>query len=91
VVNVGTLKPIDENAIKKLADSVKGIVTAEEHSIIGGLASAITFILRGLAVPIEAIAIKDTFGQSALNYEQLLEHYGLTDTAIIKAAKKVLK
>jgi len=90
VVNVSTLKPIDENAIKKLADGVKGIVTAEEHSVIGGLASAITFILRGLAVPIEAIAIKDTFGQSALDYEQLLEHYGLTDTEIINAVKKVL-
>ncbi len=91
VVNVSTLKPIDENTIKKLTDGVKGIVTAEEHSVIGGLASAITFILKGLAVPIEAIAIKDTFGQSALNYEQLLEHYGLTDTAIIKTVKNLLK
>jgi transketolase len=91
VVNVSTLKPIDEEAIKELAGGVKGIVTAEEHSIIGGLASAITFILRGRAVPIEAVAIKDCFGQSALSYEQLLEHYGLTDTAIIKAARKILE
>jgi transketolase len=91
VVNVSTLKPIDEEAVKELAGGVKGIVTAEEHSIIGGLASAITFILRGQAVPIEAVAIKDCFGQSALNYEQLLEHYGLTDTAIIEAVKKVFK
>ena len=91
VVNVSTLKPIDEGAIKELAGGVKGIVTAEEHSIIGGLASAITFILRGRAVPIEVIAIKDCFGQSALSYEQLLEHYGLTDTAIIKAVRKILE
>ena len=91
VVNVSTLKPIDEEAIKELASGVKGIVTAEEHSIIGGLASAITFILRGQAVPIEAVAIRDCFGQSALNYEQLLEYYGLTDTAIIEAVKKVFK
>ena len=91
VVNVSTLKPIDEEAIKELAGGVKGIVTAEEHSIIGGLASAITFILRGQAVPIEAVAIKDCFGQSALSYEQLLENYGLTDTAIIEAVKKVFK
>lgn len=91
VVNVSTLKPIDEEAVKELAGGVKGIVTAEEHSIIGGLASAITFILRGQAVPIEAVAIKDCFGQSALSYEQLLEHYGLTDSAIIEAAKKVFK
>jgi len=91
VVNVSTLKPIDEEAIKELAGGVKGIVTAEEHSIIGGLASAISFILRGRAVPIEVIAIKDCFGQSALSYEQLLEHYGLTDTAIIKAVRKILE
>ena len=91
VVNVSSLKPIDEDAVKKLANGVKGIVTAEEHSIIGGLASAITFILKGVPVPIEAVAIRDSFGQSALDYEQLLEHYGLTDTEIIKAAKKILK
>jgi transketolase len=91
VVNVSTLKPIDEEAIKELASGVKGIVTVEEHSIIGGLASAISFILRGQAVPIEAVAIKDCFGQSALTYEQLLEHYGLTDSAIIEAVKKILE
>jgi len=90
VVNVSTLKPIDEEAIKELADGVKGIVTVEEHTIIGGLASAVAFILKGRATPIEAVAVQDCFGQSALSYEQLLEHYGLTDTAIIKAVKKVL-
>jgi len=90
IVNVSTLKPIDEQAIKEFAGGVKGIVTVEEHTIIGGLASAIAFILRGRAIPVEAVAIQDCFGQSALDYEQLLEHYGLTDTAIVKAVKKVL-
>jgi transketolase len=90
IVNVSTLKPIDEKMIRKLSSGVKGIVTVEEHTIIGGLASAIAFILRGQAVPIEAVAIQDCFGQSALSYEELLEHYGLTDTAIVKAVKKVL-
>jgi transketolase len=90
IVNVSTLKPIDEKIIKELASGVKGVVTVEEHTIIGGLASAIAFILRGTAMPIEAVAIQDCFGQSALSYEQLLEHYGLTDTAIVKAVKKVL-
>jgi transketolase len=91
IVNVSTLKPIDEKTIKKLASGVKGVVTVEEHTIIGGLASAIAFILRGTAMPIEAVAIQDCFGQSALSYEQLLEHYGLTDTDIVKAVKKVLE
>jgi transketolase len=91
VVNVSTLKPIDEDTIRKLAEGVKGIVTVEEHTIIGGLASIVAFALRGTAIPIEAVAIQDCFGQSALSYEQLLEHYGLTDTAVVKAVKKVLK
>jgi len=90
LVNVSTLKPIDEEAIKELASDVKGTVTVEEHTIIGGLASAVAFILRGQAIPIEAVAIQDCFGQSALSYEELLDHYGLTDTAIVKAVKKVL-
>lgn len=90
IVNVSTLKPIDEKMIRKLSSGVKGVVTVEEHTIIGGLASAVAFILRGTAIPIEVVAIQDCFGQSALSYEQLLEHYGLTDKAIIKAVKKVL-
>jgi transketolase len=90
IVNVSTLKPVDEGAIKKLASGVKGVVTVEEHTIIGGLASAIAFALRGTALPMEAVAIQDCFGQSSLNYEQLLEHYGLTDAAVVKAVTKVL-
>lgn len=90
IVNVGTMKPIDEDAITDLADGVKGIVTVEEHTIIGGLASAVAFILKGRAIPMEAIAVQDCFGQSALDYEQLLEHYGLTDTAIVQVVHKIL-
>jgi transketolase len=90
IVNVSTLKPIDEESIKEFANDVKGIVTVEEHSIIGGLASAVAFIMRGQAVPMEAVAVQDCFGQSALDWEQLLDHYGLNDTAIVKAAKKIL-
>jgi transketolase len=90
IVNVSTLKPIDEEPIKELSCGVRGIVTVEEHTIIGGLASAVAFILRGQAIPMEVVAIQDCFGQSALSYEELLEHYGLTDNAIIKAVKKIL-
>jgi len=90
IVNVSTLKPIDEDAIRKMAAGAKGIVTVEEHTIIGGLASIIAYAMRGSALPIESVAIQDEFGQSALSYEQLLEHYGLTDAAVVKAVKKVL-
>lgn len=90
VVNVSTLKPLDEGAIIDLAAGMKGIVTAEEHSCIGGLASAITYILRGKAVPIEVVAIQDEFGQSAYSYDELLIHYGLTDNDIVKKVKSIL-
>lgn len=90
VVNVSSLKPIDEDEIKKYADNVKGIITAEEHSLIGGLASAITYILRGKAAKIIPVGIEDRFGQSTHGYEELLEEYGLTVNNIIDSVKKML-
>lgn len=57
VVNVSSLKPTNENGIKKFASDVKGIITAEEHSLIGGLASIITYILRGNRIQIQTIGI----------------------------------
>lgn len=90
VVNVGSLKPVDEDAIRELAQGVKGVITAEEHSLIGGLASVITYALRGYGKPIETIGIKDEFGQSGENYDVLLEHYGLTAKNIIDSVKKII-
>lgn len=90
VVNVSSLKPLDEESVRKLAGGVKGIITAEEHSVIGGLTSAITYILRGTAIPVEAVAIMDVFGQSGQSHEELLEHYGLTAAEIVNTAKKIL-
>ena len=90
VVNMSTLKPINEEAVKNLVQASKGVITAEEHTIIGGLASAVTHILRRSAIPIECVAIQDQFGQSSLDYEQLLEHYGLTPEAIISAVRDLL-
>jgi transketolase len=90
VVNVSSMKPIDENEIKKYATNVKGIITAEEHSLIGGLASVITYILRGNGIPIIPVGIEDRFGQSAHSYDELLEEYGLTAENIINSVRKLL-
>jgi transketolase len=91
VVNVSSLKPLEDLAIKELAQGVKGIITAEEHSVIGGLTSAITYILRGNGTPVEPVAIMDIFGQSGHSHEELLELYELTEKAIIEKVKKLLK
>jgi len=90
VINVSSLKPTNEDEIKEFASDIKGIVTAEEHSLIGGLADLITTILRGNGVPIETIGIEDRFGQSAHCYDELLEEYGLTEEKIINLIKKLV-
>lgn len=90
IVNVSSLKPVNEEVIRDLSAGMKGIITIEEHSIIGGLGSLITYILRGGSVPVECIAINDQFGQSALTYESLLDHYNLNEAAVIKAAKRII-
>ncbi len=91
VVNVSTLKPLDRQTIIRLAKSTGAVVTVEEHSVIGGLGSAIAEALRSEKnLPIEFVGIEDQFGQSSHNYEELLEFYGLTKENIAVAVKKVL-
>ncbi|HUV06861.1 MAG TPA: transketolase C-terminal domain-containing protein [Spirochaetia bacterium] len=90
VVNVSSLKPVIVEEIRRLAGDVRGIVTAEEHSLIGGVASVVTYILRGSGVPIETVGIRDLYGQSAHSYEELLEFYGLTDDDISRAVHRAL-
>ena len=91
IVNVSSLKPTNEDDIKCFAAGVRAVVTAEEHSLIGGLAAVITYILRGGGLPVETIGINDRFGQSAHAYDELLEEYGLTAESIYKRIKKLLK
>jgi len=89
VVNFSTLKPLDEAAVRSALDGVRGLVTAEEHSVIGGLGSAVLECLNETPLPVARIGIADCYGQSAHDYEQLLEHYGLTAEAIERAAVKI--
>ncbi len=90
VINVPCLKPFPDEEIVALCQGVKGVVTAEEHSIIGGLSAAVSWALRGQGLPLEAVAVMDEFGQSAQNIEELMAHYGLTDAGIVKAVKTIL-
>jgi len=88
VVNVSTLKPLDRGAIVAEARGMKAIVTAEEHTVIGGLGSAIAEALRSEArAPIEFIGVQDRFGISARDYDEILEHFGLTSAAIARAVE----
>ncbi|MCX7029353.1 MAG: transketolase family protein [Spirochaetes bacterium] len=91
VVNVSTLKPMDHAAIVRLAAGMRAVVTAEEHSLIGGLGSAVLEALRReRGAPVEMVGIQDSFGCSSADYPSLLEHFGLTATAIEDAVKGML-
>ena len=91
VVNVNTIKPLDREAIKKYSKGAKGIITAEEHSIIGGLGGAVIEALSNQMVRVERVGIEDVFGQSAQTHEELLEHYSLTSENIIEKAEGLVK
>ena len=90
VINVSTLKPVDEAGLLALGSGVKGIVTVEEHSLIGGLGSLVASAFRRSGIPMNCLGISDQFGQSGKSYEELLDHYGLTSRHIVAAASEIL-
>lgn len=90
VVNVSTIKPLDTEALLGYCEGVKGVVTAEEHSIIGGLGSVVCQALSKSRLPIEMLGVDDRYGTSAENYEILLNHYGLESEDVAKKVRSVL-
>ncbi len=91
VINMSTIKPLDKEAVIKAAQSSRAIVTAEEHTIIGGLGGAVSEVLvEEFPVPMKRIGIQDKFGTSGAP-EELLKYFGLTAEDIKKAAMELLK
>lgn len=89
VVDMHTIKPLDVEAIVAAAEETGKIVTAEEHSILGGLGSAVAEVTaRYCPVPIEMVGQLDTYGESG-KPEELKEKYGMTAKAILAAVRKV--
>ena len=90
VVHVPTIKPLDADAIAEAAARTGRVVTAEDHTIIGGLGGAVAEALGELQpTPMRRIGIRDTFGESAAN-EDLLEKYGITPEHVADAARALL-
>ena len=89
VINVPTVKPIDEEVLISLLKGCRGIVTAEEHTVKGGLGSAVAEILRRKPIPMEFVGIKDVFGCSSHSYRELLEYYGLTAESVAEAVRSI--
>ncbi len=91
VINIHTIKPLDEEAILKSVAKTGCLVSCEEHNYLGGLGESISRVLvENHPVPQEFVATKDTFGESGTP-AQLMKKYGLDSTAIVAVAEKVLK
>ncbi|MDP3143128.1 MAG: transketolase family protein [Candidatus Omnitrophota bacterium] len=91
VINLHTIRPIDTDIIINAAKETKGIIVCEEHSVIGGLASAVSdVVVENQPVPVLKIGIKNRFGQSG-EPDELLQEYCLTCEEVVKTAKKILK
>ncbi|HIW17954.1 MAG TPA: transketolase family protein, partial [Candidatus Faecalicoccus intestinipullorum] len=90
IVNISSIKPIDEELIKKLAKEHEVIVTAEEHSVIGGLGSAVAEVLakEGSGCRLKMIGLNDEFGQSG-KPKDLLAYYGLDASSIAKKIQEL--
>jgi transketolase len=89
VIDIHSIKPIDQELIVKFARSCGCVVTAEEHNIFGGLGSAIAEVVSEIyPVPVRRIGVNDTFGESG-EAQELFEKYGLTPDKIAEAALAV--
>lgn len=91
VINIHTIKPLDEEAILKSVAKTGCIVTAEEHNFLGGLGESVSRVLAlNNPLPQEYVAVQDTFGESGTP-EELMEKYGLNAAAIVEKAQAVIK
>jgi transketolase len=90
VIHLGSIKPLDVELVLQAAQETGAVVTAEEHSVVGGLGGAVCEALaEGFPVPVERVGLRDVFGQSGTG-EELLAHYGLTPAYLVEAAERVL-
>jgi len=90
VVHIGTIKPLDQEIIVKAARETGAIVTAEEHSIVGGLGSAVAEVLaEQCPVPLKRVGVNDRFGTSG-KAEELLKYFGLTPEHLVETGREIL-
>lgn len=91
IINIHTIKPLDDEAILRSVAKTKCVVTAEEHQMNGGLGDSVCQLLaRNTPYPVEMVAVKDSFGESGTP-DQLMKKYGLDTPDIVAATQKVLQ
>lgn len=91
IINVSTVKPLDEETIIAAADACGAMVTVEEHSVIGGLGGAVAELLACTRpTPMEYVGVQDTFGESG-ETDEIMDKYGLTPIAVVEAVERVIR
>lgn len=90
VVNIPTIKPLDAGLVRDLVRGMKLAVSAEEHSVYGGMGSVLAVLIGTEGVPIRLVGVRDRFGQSAKTYEELLAAYDLTTETIERTVEEGL-
>ncbi|HID94057.1 MAG TPA: transketolase family protein [bacterium (Candidatus Stahlbacteria)] len=91
VVDMHTVKPVDEEEIKHACYETKGIITCEDHTVIGGLGDAVSeVVLREKPIPLRRVGIQDRFGESG-DIDELYQKYGLTPENIVRETRKLLE
>jgi transketolase len=92
VVDIHTIKPLDAALITECAGETGAVVTAEEHLVAGGMGSAIAEVLAGaVPMPVEMVGIRDTFAETALDHDSLMDRYGMSVDAIAEAARRAIR
>ena len=90
VLNVHTVKPLDEEKVLEVVRKTGAVVTVEEHSVLGGLGGAVAeFLAKHKPVPMEFVGMQDTYGESG-KASELIKKYGMDVSDIIHAVKKVI-
>jgi transketolase len=90
VANVSTIKPLDAPAVLAIAKKTRSVLTCEEHSVIGGLGSAVAEALSASGIPVRIMGIEDAFGMSSNSEEELIRHYRLTAEDIAEKVRAII-
>ena len=90
IIHMPTIKPLDEELVREVAEETGRIITCEEHSIIGGLGDAVAMAIAKKPVPMIRIGVNDVFGESG-KARELMEKYGLTAENIVARAKELIE
>jgi transketolase len=90
IINIHTIKPLDDQAILQSVAKTRCVVTAEEHQLNGGLGDAVCQLLsRNMPTPVELVGVDNSFGESGTP-AQLMEKYGLNAKSIVESVRKVI-